>query len=240
MTRQPFSQQTRGAPPPPVMPAATATTAAGAGQHAQSAPAAARPDAPPRGERPRRNGGMRAWLFGFAGFFLGVVFWHAVGFWSFVSEAVLSGPRQQIAREAPAVKPRIETGSITTGSIHTPPASDARMPPQRNMMSPVRPTPFDRTPSATATGFADRDTAARNDLPTGTLSCEDLALAGATQADLAASGCASRAGEPPAAALAADAEPAAAVEGAARGDGAMAPPLPSRIGTWSTAVQPTD
>ncbi len=53
-----------------------------------------------------------------AGFFLGIVFWHFVGFWNFVSEAVFSGPREKIALEQISKKNGATSG-IETGSINT-------------------------------------------------------------------------------------------------------------------------
>ncbi len=44
---------------------------------------------------PAKRGSGRGILYACIGFFAGVAFWHAVGFWQFVEEAVFSGPRQQ-------------------------------------------------------------------------------------------------------------------------------------------------
>ncbi|HKZ97298.1 MAG TPA: hypothetical protein VJ045_09985 [Hyphomicrobiaceae bacterium] len=59
---------------------------------------------------------VAAWLdalaFGVLGFLAGIVFWHFVGFWGFVSEVVLMGPidpdRLMHAADSPA--PRFENG----------------------------------------------------------------------------------------------------------------------------------
>jgi len=73
----------------PVYPAAPPSGAAPIGEPA--------PDTPP--ERSRRT--LRsALLWGGFGFVAGVIFWHAVGFWSFVSEVVLD-------REGPAIFARV-------------------------------------------------------------------------------------------------------------------------------------
>jgi len=92
---------------------ATASVAARPHQQAASAPTV--PQA--------RGNARRPVLYGFAGFFLGVAFWHAVGFWDFVSEAVFSGPRTQQVQattgnrfaaspDAFTAGSRFETGSI--------------------------------------------------------------------------------------------------------------------------------
>ncbi|MEO1280763.1 MAG: hypothetical protein AAFV69_03405 [Pseudomonadota bacterium] len=113
------------------------------------------------------------WLYGLAGFVLGAVFWHAVGFWAFVSEAVFSGPREQIAR--PAQSPTY-TGSITTGSIRsTAVPSNAGF--ASSPFSPARPTPAPaQTPNGKQAGALNSSQALEPVLPTGTLNCADLAL----------------------------------------------------------------
>lgn len=231
MTMQPSSKRAQAAAQPPL-------AKPGAAGHARP-PAAA-------GSR------LRPWLFAVAGFFFGVVFWHAVGFWAFVSEAVFSGPRSQIARDGHAprhVAAPVETGSISSGSFDGRPPH-AAAPNARNAMSPVRATPFDRrnvTPPVAAVAPPTPVHAATppgvSALPTGTLNCADLVLAGATPADLAASGCqpasaptTNTAANAPDAAL--DSIKKALAETPAASDGV--PPLPPRIGAWSTAVQSND
>lgn len=58
---------------------------------------------------PRGNGARRYSAIGYTtvGFMAGAVFWHAVGFWSFVHEAVFSGPRSEAHAQpsAPAAPP---------------------------------------------------------------------------------------------------------------------------------------
>jgi hypothetical protein len=51
-----------------------------------------------------------------AGFAVGVVFWHSVGFWSFVHEAVLRGGRTEIARSNPAIG-RAEPETVRLGAL---------------------------------------------------------------------------------------------------------------------------
>lgn len=54
----------------------------------------------PRPAASRRFGGVaHALVFSIAGFVLGAIFWHFVGFWSFVSHMVLKGPEEQIAAQ---------------------------------------------------------------------------------------------------------------------------------------------
>jgi hypothetical protein len=71
-------------------------------------------------------------MYGVAGFVLGVAFWHAVGFWDFVSEAVFSGPRTQEVRSDSenrfaASRNAFSAGSaIETGSIKSAPGNAAR------------------------------------------------------------------------------------------------------------------
>lgn len=68
---------------PPVSGAETAAKRATSGDPAESA--VARADA--RSDRRK----WLPWWTGLAGFFLGVLFWHFVGFWSFVSEVAFNG-----------------------------------------------------------------------------------------------------------------------------------------------------
>lgn len=54
---------------------------------------------------PRRRGFRSALLWSAAGFLAGAVFWHAVGFWRFISDAVLDpapGPAQMAAVSRPS------------------------------------------------------------------------------------------------------------------------------------------
>ena len=51
------------------------------------------------------------------GFIIGVVFWHFVGFWNFVSEAVFHGPRDKLVVEKNDRQPQQKTSAIETGSI---------------------------------------------------------------------------------------------------------------------------
>ena len=90
-----------------------------------------------RYEPPQRSSG-RGFLYACIGFFAGVAFWHAVGFWQFVEEAVFSGPRQQATQtlDTPSTrsaaernqfdeerfartpqKPGARSSNISTGSI---------------------------------------------------------------------------------------------------------------------------
>lgn len=48
------------------------------------------------------------------GFVCGAVFWHAVGFWTFMSEMVLNGDAVAAAHEAERSSDLIETGSLPT------------------------------------------------------------------------------------------------------------------------------
>ena len=64
---------------------------------------------PSAAEGARKSRGRRfsaAVLSGLAGFILGAVFWHFVGFWSFVSHVVLKGPAAEPGRA------QIETGAL--------------------------------------------------------------------------------------------------------------------------------
>ena len=67
------------------------------------------------------------------GFTAGVVFWHFVGFWSFVSEAVFSGPRERIAVDLTKRSQDKGVSSIETGSI--PKATQKATPPQAALSS---------------------------------------------------------------------------------------------------------
>lgn len=110
-----------------------------------STPPASRPSlsvepdpAPIRGEPhiPAKRSAASALIYASVGFLAGAAFWHAVGFWSFVEEAVFSGPRQQASQtfddfpSRPAARDFDEerfasspeetvtsTSKITTGSI---------------------------------------------------------------------------------------------------------------------------
>lgn len=71
-------------------------------------PRRAASEAPRHNERPaaKRSSLKPALLSGIAGFILGAVFWHFVGFWSFVSQLVLKGPAETEHAST------IETGSL--------------------------------------------------------------------------------------------------------------------------------
>lgn len=123
-------------------------------------------------------------LYGLTGFAIGVVFWHAVGFWSFVSQAVFSGPRDQIQAAVPhqpvsTARPthNQQTGRIETGSIRQDPswARNAAQTMRRDPMSPARPLPVTAN-GKIAGAFNDTPDAEARPLPTGTLNCADLAL----------------------------------------------------------------
>ncbi|MEM1371791.1 MAG: hypothetical protein AAGG72_06130 [Pseudomonadota bacterium] len=124
----------------------------------------------------------RPLVAGGIGFVVGAAFWHTVGFWGFVSEAVFSGPREQIAE--PLNRQRntgqIVTGSITTGPVRsqTAPLGVANEPRTANEpLSPVRALPLSLgQPAARATNAL------------GTLNCDDIWLDGDKQAAIAA-GC---------------------------------------------------
>lgn len=66
--------------------------------------------------RPRRHiRGAALWTT--VGFVAGAVFWHAVGFWTFMSQLVFDGenvPAQSVAAPAPLDGSEIETGSLPT------------------------------------------------------------------------------------------------------------------------------
>lgn len=261
MTRQPHSTPAHATtPPPPELPGVTGGQGAAIHDGLHGEPAASSRAPKKRKTQaeavPARTGRLRPWLYGCAGFFFGVVFWHAVGFWGFVSEAVFSGPRQQIARQAPVSPPaampatsRIETGAITTGSIHSDTSRPSQSP--RNAMSPVRPVTFDRreatrSSSGPAPGVrANEPTSLPAGLTTGTLNCADLVMARATPADLAAAGCMDAASPATTAAtiparpnIGDDTRPALdATLATPAAAGPQVPPLPPRIGGWSTAVR---
>lgn len=83
----------------------------GAGRHAAAAAA--------WGHAARRLRRLPRVSLGFAlGFVVGAVFWHAVGFWSFVSTVVLKGPLPAVTASG--------VGDITTGSIVPVPATHRR------------------------------------------------------------------------------------------------------------------
>lgn len=69
------------------------------------------PGALPIGEpapRKARRTLRAALLWGALGFFAGAIFWHAVGFWTFVSEVVLNrGGGAAFTREAAAAQPEL-------------------------------------------------------------------------------------------------------------------------------------
>jgi hypothetical protein len=47
-------------------------------------------------------------VWGFGGFLIGAIFWHAIGFWGFIGEVVLKGPDLHVttvARAAPPATP---------------------------------------------------------------------------------------------------------------------------------------
>lgn len=67
----------------------------------------------------------RAAVFGSLGFICGMVVWHVVGFWAFVSDVVLNAPGTEAVRPQPVeytkttASPSANTAQITTGSITT-------------------------------------------------------------------------------------------------------------------------
>lgn len=83
-----------------------------------------RPALPPRAPVVRASPSRPAWIgpaWGIGGFLLGIIFWHSLGFWSFVGEVVLKGPpdreeRQMVLRtdigNPPAGQPSRATGSL--------------------------------------------------------------------------------------------------------------------------------
>lgn len=75
--------------------------------------------APSRQVSSKRRRISSAVLSGLAGFVLGAIFWHLVGFWSFVSHVVLKGPDGRTANP-------IETGSL-------PPAHEPRAAPRNGL-----------------------------------------------------------------------------------------------------------
>ena len=77
--------------------------------------------APSSPARKRRRISAAVWS-GIAGFVLGAVFWHLVGFWSFVSHVVFKGPAADGA------------GTIETGALP---------PPRRDMLKPKDPSAKD-------------------------------------------------------------------------------------------------
>jgi hypothetical protein len=105
-------------------------------------------DSPTRRRRPRSA--ISAVAFTAIGFVAGVAFWHAVGFWDMVHDAVFSGPRLQASAHPPAaaaplalpsvefdeqdlrwhaVRPTpIQPDRITTGSIGKPTSPDRLAP----------------------------------------------------------------------------------------------------------------
>lgn len=65
-------------------------------------------EAPPRAYRRRSSAGPALGYMAL-GFIAGAGFWHAVGFWSLVQNAVFSGPRQKVAapHPSPAQRPAV-------------------------------------------------------------------------------------------------------------------------------------
>ena len=68
----------------------------------------------------QHRGSRHKVLYGIAGFLIGIVFWHMVGFWSFVTEVVLAPPSDRTYSSA-AVRMPVQitnnTNNIETGSI---------------------------------------------------------------------------------------------------------------------------
>ena len=58
--------------------------------------------------RPARGAALWATI----GFVSGAVFWHAVGFWTFMSELVLNGREASASQDLPLAGADIETGSL--------------------------------------------------------------------------------------------------------------------------------
>ncbi len=76
-------------------------------------------------------GGRAAPLaWGFAGFLIGAIFWHVIGFWGFLSEAVLEAPEPQVSVVAREVKPAVPPNCTTlalnraTGETTSVPCAD--------------------------------------------------------------------------------------------------------------------
>ncbi len=91
-------------------------------------------------ERVRRFGRSfdeRAAVYGALGFICGMIVWHVVGFWSFMSNVVLNSPdasssrpqalaQSEVARRSTAAASDTQAGAITTGSISSAPVAKAR------------------------------------------------------------------------------------------------------------------
>lgn len=197
--------------------------------------------APQANKEPARRG--RPILYGIAGFGLGVAFWHAVGFWTFVSEAVFTGPRTQEARAV--ITPSTQTGttgSFATGSI-SPNTPMLQTPSGPNAMSPVRSAaPVHTRPGGKALGnVSGTTTAPRAAGSTGTLNCADLMLDRSND-ETAWADCADRnAAATFAASHTAPVSQTAPVPAQranhwTTGTTAQQPPA---VGGWNTAVEPT-
>ncbi|MEO1207017.1 MAG: hypothetical protein AAFV45_11855 [Pseudomonadota bacterium] len=109
---------------------------------------------------------------------MGIVFWHAVGFWTFVSNAVFSGPREQIASRTTSTA--LRQAPITTGSVRGQAGSttsQAAATTSVNPFSPARPLPIpEQTPNGKHAATLTPHAGEPDLLPTGTLNCADLAL----------------------------------------------------------------
>ncbi len=68
--------------------------------------------------RPRR-GARSAMVWAGVGFIAGAVFWHAVGFWSFLSDVVLKGASSMEAQIALAASPRAATAAREKADLPT-------------------------------------------------------------------------------------------------------------------------
>ena len=106
---------------------------------------------------PAKRSSGRGILYACIGFFAGVAFWHAVGFWQFVEEAVFSGPRQQATQslDTPATRSAAERNEFDEERFaKNPPASS---PSTSGMttgsISPVRPVNPGTTTAAPSKAF---------------------------------------------------------------------------------------
>ncbi|MEQ8825050.1 MAG: hypothetical protein RIC14_11815 [Filomicrobium sp.] len=125
-----------------------------------------------------RRGG---WIYASLGFLAGAAFWHAVGFWTFVEEAVFSGPRQQTNFTAIEQRPASPTGTIfdeaaygTSQAARNTGASKI----STGSISPVRPVKLPAKASRAAETTAQSATAPANGSArySDTLSPQDIAI----------------------------------------------------------------
>ncbi len=77
----------------------------GSEQESRSAAPTQPQDSSPSQEHRRRSSASAAIGYMSLGFIAGAVFWHAVGFWTLVQNAVFSGPRQKLAAPQPFPAP---------------------------------------------------------------------------------------------------------------------------------------